>query len=203
MSRHDHRHLGPAFCVMALLLAGCGRSQAPAAVPPPEVEVAPVEQRDVPIYREWVATLDGSVNAQIQARVTGYLLTQNFPEGSFVRRNEVLFEIDPRPLQAALDQARAQLAESEANESRAKAQVAQNEANERKAARDVERDTPLAEARAIPRSQLETNIQAHHAAVAAVEAAKAQVHQAVAAVEAHGLRCGKPSWTWDSPRSVR
>jgi membrane fusion protein (multidrug efflux system) len=115
----------------------------------------------VPIYREWVATLDGYVNAQIQPQVTGYLLRQDFREGSFVRKDEVLFEIDPRPFQAALDQAKAQLAQAEANES--------------KAARDLERDTPLAQARAIPRSQLDNDFEAHRAAVAAVEAAKAQV----------------------------
>jgi len=118
----------------------------------------------VPIYREWVATLDGYVNAQIQPQVTGYLLRQGFREGSFVRKDEILFEIDPRPFQATLDQAKAQLAQSEANAG--------------KAARDVERDTPLAEARAIPRSQLENDIQAHRAAVAAVQAARAQVRQA-------------------------
>jgi RND family efflux transporter MFP subunit len=147
-----------------LLVAGCQRAEAPAIPPPPQVEVVSVQQQDVPIYREWVATLDGYVNAQIQPRVTGYLLTQKFREGSFVRKNEVLFEIDPRPFQAALDQAKAQLAQSQANESRA--------------ARDVERDAPLAEARAIPRSQLENDIQAQRAAAAAVDAARAQVRQA-------------------------
>jgi membrane fusion protein (multidrug efflux system) len=125
------------------------------------VEVTPVQQQDVPIYREWVATLDGYVNAQIQPQVTGYLLRQDFREGSFVQKDEMLFEIDPRPFQATLDQARAQLAQAEANES--------------KAARDLERDRPLAEARAIPRSQLDNDIEAHRAAVAAVEAAQAQV----------------------------
>jgi membrane fusion protein (multidrug efflux system) len=125
------------------------------------VEVAPVRQQDVPIYREWVATLDGYVNAQIQPQVTGYLLRQDFREGSFVRKDDLLFEIDPRPFEATLDQARAQLAQSEANAS--------------KAARDLERDTPLAEARAIPRSQLDNDVQAHRAALAAVDAARAQV----------------------------
>ena len=147
--------------VILLLVASCRQSEPPAPAPPPRVEVTTVEQRDVPIYREWVAVLDGFVNAQIQPQVTGYLLRQDFREGSFVRKGEVLFEIDPRPFQASLDQAEAQLAQSEANES--------------KAARDVERDTPLAEARAIPRSQLDNDIQAHRAAV---EAARAQVRLA-------------------------
>ena len=162
----DDVRLGPPLTsfvtlVVVLLVAGCRQSEAPAPPPPPRVEVAPVRQQDVPIYREWVATLDGYVNAQIQPQVTGYLLAQDFREGSFVRKDDVLFEIDPRPFQATLDQARAQLAQSEANAS--------------KAARDLERDTPLAEARAIPRSQLDNDFQAHRAAVAAVDAARAQV----------------------------
>lgn len=152
------------FLVAALLLAACRDSEAPAQPPPPPVAVAPVQQEDVPVYREWVATLDGFINAQIRPQVTGYLIAQRVREGSFVKKNALLFEIDPRPFQAALDQARAQLAQAEANES--------------KAARDVERDRPLAEARAIPRSQLENDVAAHRAAQAAVKAARAQVEQA-------------------------
>ena len=151
-------------CCGLVLAAACGRSEAPAPPRPPVVEVVRVLQRDVPIYQEWVATLDGYVNAQIQPRVSGYLLAQRFREGSFVRKNEVLFEIDPRPFRAALDEARAQLA--------------QRVADERRAARDEQRDQPLADARAIPRSQLENDIEIHRAAVAAVEAARAAVTQA-------------------------
>jgi membrane fusion protein (multidrug efflux system) len=128
------------------------------------VEVVRVEQRDVPIYREWVAILDGYVNAQIQPRVNGYVTAQLFREGSFVHRDEVLFDIDTRPFRAALDEANAQLGERIADEARA--------------ARDVERDKPLAEARAIPKSQLENDVQLHRAAEAAVKAARANVHQA-------------------------
>src|SRR5262249_33482939 len=117
-----------------------------------------------PIHAEWTATLDGSLNAQIRAQVTGYLLSQKAREGSLVRRDEVLFELDPRPFRAALDQANAELGERIADEARAK--------------RDVERDKPLAEARAIPKAQLETDIQVHRAAVAAVEAARANVQTA-------------------------
>jgi membrane fusion protein (multidrug efflux system) len=163
-----------ATIVALLLVTGCRHSEKPAAAQPPVVEVAPVLQRDVPIYREWVATLNGYLNADIQARVQGYLIAQNFKEGSFVHKNEVLFEIDPRPFRAALDQARAQLAASEANAARA--------------ARDVERDRPLAAARAIPRQQLETDIELERAAVAAVKAAAAQVR--------------RPSSTWATRRSV-
>ena len=153
------------------LLAGCGSSttKAAPAPPPPEVQVATVVQQDTPIYSEWVATLDGYVNAQIQPRVSGYIIRQDYKEGSIVRKGEVLFEIDPRPFKAALDQA--------------KAQVAQAEAQLGKARLDVERDTPLAQARAIAQSQLDTEIQAKLGAQAQVEAAKANVEQAELNVE--------------------
>jgi membrane fusion protein (multidrug efflux system) len=154
----------PELCLVIALLAACKRPETQAAMRPPVVEVVRVEQRDVPIYREWIATLDGSVNAQIQPRVSGYVIAQRFREGSFVRKNELLFEIDSRPLRAALDQANAQLAGRVADAARA--------------ARDVERDRPLSEARAIPKSQLDNDIQIHNAAVAAVEAARATAHQA-------------------------
>src|SRR6266705_5528071 len=96
-----------------LALSGCsGTSSADSAqVPPPDVEVARVQQKDVPIHREWIGTLDGMVNAAIKAQVTGYLLTQNYSEGSFVKKGQLLFEIDPRPFQAAIDQANGQVAQ--------------------------------------------------------------------------------------------
>jgi len=148
-----------------LALAGCGSSsKAASAIPPPVVQVATVVQQDTPIYSEWVATLDGYVNAQIQPRVAGYIIKQNYREGSVVRKGEVLFEIDPRPFKAALDQAKAQLAQAEAQLG--------------KASLDVERDTPLAQARAIAQSQLDTEIQAKLGGQAQVQAAKANVEQA-------------------------
>ena len=149
-----------------LLLAGCSSSSSKgaSAPPPPVVEVATVVQQDTPIYSEWVATLDGYVNAQIQPRVSGYIIKQNYKEGSVVRKGEVLFEIDPRPFKAALDQAKAQLAQAEAQLGKANL--------------DVERDTPLAQARAIAQSQLDTEIQAKLGAQAMVQAAKANVEQA-------------------------
>src|SRR5437660_2562814 len=147
-----------------LFLAGCGGSKAAPAPPLPVVEVATVVQQDTPIYSEWVAILDGYVNAQIQPRVSGYIIEQNYKEGSVVRKGQVLFEIDPRPFKAALDQAKAQLAQAEAQLG--------------KASLDVERDTPLAQARAISQSQLDTENQAKLGAQAAVQAAKANVEQA-------------------------
>jgi membrane fusion protein (multidrug efflux system) len=153
------------MAALGLFGSSCNRGRAAAAAPPPpEVEVSTVQQRDVPVYTEWVATLDGYVNAQIRPQVSGYIIKQNYTEGSLVRKGQVLFEIDPRPFQAALD--------------RAKGDLAQAQAQLGKSALDVERDTPLAEARAIAKSQLDNETQAKLGAEAAVESAKAAVEQA-------------------------
>ena len=159
-------HSGAVLLAVALgiFALGCNRSQATTATPVPEVEVATVEQRDVPVYSEWVATLDGYVNAQMQPQVSGYIIKQDYKEGSLVHKGEVLFEIDPRPFQATLD--------------RAKGELAQALAQLGKATLDVERDTPLAEGRAIAKSQLDNELQAKLGAQAAVESAKAAVEQA-------------------------
>lgn len=157
--------IGSATILAALLsLAGCGQNPQAAPPPPPEVQVVPVEQKDVPIFGEWVATLDGYVNADIRPQVTGYLLKQTYREGTVVKKNAVLFEIDPRPFQAALEQAQGQQAQAEAQLS--------------KTTMDVERDTPLAKQSAIPQAQLDNDIQAKAAAAAVVKANKAQVEQA-------------------------
>jgi membrane fusion protein (multidrug efflux system) len=150
-------------------LSGCDSTKATTAPPPPTVQVATVIQQDVPIYSDWVATLDGYVNAQIQPHVSGYIIKQNYREGSVVQKGQVLFEIDPRPFKAALDQAKGQLAQAEAQLG--------------KAAIDVERDTPLAQAKAIAQAQLDTEIQAKLGAQASVLAAKAQVEQAALNLE--------------------
>src|SRR6202158_1997895 len=156
----------PAVLLLLLTATACGRGNVRAAAPPPapEVRVATVIQEDVPVYSEWVATLDGYVNAQIRPQVSGYITKQNYAEGSVVRKGQVLFEIDPRPFKAALD--------------RAKGDLAQAQAQLGKSALDVERDTPLAEARAIAKSQLDNEIQAKLGAQAAVESNKAAVEQA-------------------------
>lgn len=145
-------------------LVGCASKTEAALPPPPEVQVVDVQQKDVPIYGEWVAILDGYVNADIRPQVSGYLMKQNYREGSVVHKGDVLFEIDPRPLDAALQQA--------------KGQQAQAEAQLGKTALDVQRDTPLAKQSAIPQAQLDNDIQANAAATAIVDAAKAQVEQA-------------------------
>jgi RND family efflux transporter MFP subunit len=152
------------LAVVSLAMLGCGRTQAAAPPPRPEVKVVPVIQQDVPVYSEWVATLDGYVNAEIRPQVSGYIIRQNYKEGSLVRKGEVLFEIDPRPFQAALD--------------RAKGDLAQAQAQLGKSTLDVERDTPLSEARAIAKSQLDNEIQAKLGAQALIESDKAAVEQA-------------------------
>jgi RND family efflux transporter MFP subunit len=167
-----------------MALAGCaGKSQTPQNQPPPAVGVIKVEQRDMPVYGDWVASLDGFVNANIQPQVSGYLLRQNYREGSLVRKDEVLFEIDPRPFQAALDQTRGQLAQ-------AKGQLAQAQAQLQLAVINVNRDQPLAQARAIPQSQLDNDTQAREQGKATVETAKAAIQSAEAAVETAELNLG-------------
>ena len=162
------RRISLALLAAALLLSafGCSGGNVRAAAPPPApvVEVAPVIQKDVPVQGEWVGTLEGYVNAQIQPQVSGYLVRQDYHEGAFVKKGQLLFEIDPRPFQAALDQAKGQLAQAEAQ--KANAEI------------NVKRDVPEAEAHAIPQSQLDTDTQSLRGAQAAVEADQAAVEQA-------------------------
>ena len=165
--------------VLLLALSGCGGNSqvnAQAKTPPPTVQVAVVERRDVTLTSEWIATMDGYINAQIKAQVSGYLIRQNYREGSFVRKGEVLFEIDPRPFQATLDQTEGQLAQTQA-------QVIQTQAQLTKTEQDFTRDTPLAEAKAVAQSQLDNDLQAKAGAEAGVAAARAAVTGAKAAVE--------------------
>jgi multidrug efflux pump subunit AcrA (membrane-fusion protein) len=99
---------------MLLIATACGHTTRDAAAPKPlEVLVADVQQKDVPLYREWIGTVDGFVNAEIKAQVSGYLVKQEYTEGSFVRQGQLLFQIDPRPFQADLDQAEGRLAQSQ------------------------------------------------------------------------------------------
>src|SRR6201988_3177801 len=137
---------------------------APVPPPPPTVAVVEVVERDVPLISEWVATLDGYVNAQIRPQVTGYLIRRAYQEGAQVRKGQVLFEIDPRQFEAAAGQAKAQVAQAEAQLARAN--------------RDVERDTPLAAQKAIAQSQLDNDIHTQRANRAAVDAANAALETA-------------------------
>src|SRR5580700_9915220 len=141
-----------------------------------DVEVVQVEKKDVPIYAEWIGTLDGLVNADVRAQVTGYLLKQGYQEGAFVKQGQLLFQIDPRPFQAALDQAEGQLAQ-------AKASLANAQAVQGRTQLDVTRYTPLAKEQAASQQDLDNAVQNNLAAVATVETAKAQIKTSEAAVE--------------------
>src|SRR5271156_428042 len=175
---------------LAAAEAGCSRTTSGATTPPPlEVLVAPVEQKDVPVYREWIGTLDGLVNADIKAEVSGYLIQQAYAEGSFVKKGQLLFQIDPRPFQAALDQAQGQLAQSEGQLAQARAQltlaeaqVTVAEANQRRTQLDVDRYTPLVKQQAITQQDLDNATQNNLAAKAQVQSAQAQVETARAQI---------------------
>ncbi len=153
------------------------------AAAPPDVMVAQVEQKDVPIYGEWIGTLDGFVNADVRAQVTGYLVRQAYQEGALVSKGQLLFEIDPRPFQAALDLAEGQLAQ-------ATAQLANAEAVQVRTQLDVERYTPLAKEQAASQQDLDNATQNNLAAKATVATAKAQIKTAEAAVETAKLNLG-------------
>ena len=164
--------------VFALITSsGCSsRSAQGAQQNTPDVEVVQVAKEDIPIYAEWIGTLDGLVNADVRAQVTGYLLKQGYQEGAFVKQGQLLFQIDPRPFQAALDQAEGQLAQ-------AKAALANAEAVQRRTELDVERYRPLAEQQAASQQDLDNSVQNNFAAIATVETAKAQIKTYEAAVE--------------------
>jgi membrane fusion protein, multidrug efflux system len=142
----------------------------------PDVEVVQVAQKDVPIYGEWIGTLDGLTNADVRAQVTGYLMRQGYQEGAFVKKGQLLFEIDPRPFQAALDQAEGQLAQ-------ARAALANAQAVQGRTELDVNRYTPLAKEQAASQQDLDNAVQNNMAAKATVATAEAQIKSAEAAVE--------------------
>jgi membrane fusion protein (multidrug efflux system) len=168
--------------VILLSSVGCGKSEQPQAGPP-EVEVIRVEQKDVPIWKEWIGTLDGLWNAQIRPQVTGYLLRQTYKDGAFVKKDQLLFEIDPRTFQAAVDQYKGQLANAEGL-------LASAQANQVKTQNDVNRYAPLAKEQAIPQQDLDTAIQVNLGAKAQVDAAKAQIEAAKGQLASAQLNLG-------------
>jgi RND family efflux transporter MFP subunit len=171
--------VGGALCLLVIgLIIGAVYPKHVSGKPdaPLDVEVVQVEQKDVPIFGEWIGTLDGFTNADVRAQVTGYLLKQGYREGAFVRKGQLLFEIDPRPFQAALDQAEGQLAQ-------AKAQLATDEAVQGRTQLDVEKYTPLAKEQAASQQDLDNAVQNNLAAKATVQTAQAQIKTAAAAVE--------------------
>jgi len=170
------------FSFSLALCAGCSKPSLPQAGPP-DVEVVEVARKDVPITREWVATLNGLVNAQIRAQVTGILLKQEYTNGAYVKQGAPLFQIDPRPFQAALDQAAGNLQQAKANLDRARAQLGKTQL-------DVDRYTPLAKESAISQQELDDAVQANLAAKAQVEQTKAAIESAQAAVDNAKLNLG-------------
>ncbi|HEX2735092.1 MAG TPA: efflux RND transporter periplasmic adaptor subunit [Polyangiaceae bacterium] len=144
--------------------AGAAAAGSAAPAPPQTVTVITLQPETLPIGAEWIATLDGNVNAQIRPQVSGYLIKKTYDEGSSVKKDQMLFEIDARPFQAALAQAAASLARAKADLGRAE--------------RDVARDTPLAKEHAIPQSQLDNDTQSQLAAEASVKAAQAAIDAA-------------------------
>lgn len=166
MSPAKQKRLAAVLCaatVAVFLGMGCEK-KAPPPAPPPAVQVLTVKPEDVPIVKEWIGTLQGNVNAEIRAEVTGYLLAQDYVEGSEVKKGQLLFQIDPRPFQAALDQVEGKLA--------------QDKAQQGKTQLDVNRFTPLAKVNAISQQELDDAIQANLAAEAALKADQAAVENA-------------------------
>jgi membrane fusion protein (multidrug efflux system) len=161
----------------SLFSSGCREKNAQAGNPPAvDVEVVQVQQKDVPIYGEWIGTLDGLVDADVRAQVTGYLLKQAYVEGSFVRKGQLLFQIDPRPFEATLDQAKAQLVE-------ARAQLANAEATQLQGELNVNKYTPLVKEQAATQQDLDNAVQTNVAAKATVLNSKAAIQAAEAAVK--------------------
>jgi membrane fusion protein (multidrug efflux system) len=172
--------------VTSLLITACGSKVTKVAANSSSaiaVDAVRVRQGNVPLAGDWVGTLDGFVNAQIQPQVSGYLVQQNYREGSPVAKDQVLFQIDPRPFQAIVDQAAAQLQQ-------AKGQLAQAKAQQTLAQINLKRDTPLAQARAIAQSQLDNEKQQAEQADAAVAAAEAAISAAEAALTTAKLNLG-------------
>jgi RND family efflux transporter MFP subunit len=199
------------IAVIALVLLDRSKKSSQAAPPPPEVAVVQVAQKDVSIYSDWIGTTDGMVNADIRAQVSGYLMTKDYTEGSFVKEGQLLFRIDPRPLEAALsqangdlaksegllgqarsqlDQAQAQLAQANSQLLQAKSNLAVAEANQLKTQLDVNKFTPLAKQKAVTQQDLDNAVQANVAAKAQVAAAVAGIETAKAQVKAADANVG-------------
>ncbi len=183
--------------IMVGLVAHLGAKASVKPTSTPSVEIATVEQKDVPVYGEWIGTLAGQVNADVKAQVAGYLLTRKYKEGSYVKKGQLLFEIDPRPFQAALDQAKGQLAQAQAQLIQAQAQLATAQATQLKSRLDVEKYGPLAKVDAVSKQDFDNATQTNlanqaqvQAAEAAIVSAKAQIQANQAAVETASINLG-------------
>ena len=169
--------------VLAVVCGGCRKEEMAVTPPAPVVEVIKVQQKDVPVYREWVGALDGSINAVIRPQVTGYLVRQNYREGQVVKKGQILFEIDPRTFQATVNQTQASLEQ-------AKGTLAIQEANAATASADLARVRPLAAKNAVSKKDLDDAVGRDLAARASVEAARAGVAVAEANLEKARLDLG-------------
>jgi membrane fusion protein, multidrug efflux system len=190
--------------VLAVAAAGCGNATRAGGAPPaPVVKVEPVVERDVPISAEWVGTLVGYIDAHVRARVSGHLVTQSYTEGSLVKSGDLLFQVDPRPFQTAVDQAEARLLQAQAQLGQARAQVSANraqveqavaklsqdeaqvkkaEADQRRTELDVGRYTPLAERGSVSKQELDNAVQNNLANLATLASARAAVQNSQAGV---------------------
>jgi membrane fusion protein (multidrug efflux system) len=156
-----------AISVLLFLLThglACSKTEAPPAPPPPEVEVAEIVQKDVPIYIELVGATLGSEDVEIRARVEGYLVSMNFTEGAFVKKGQLLYRIDPQPFEAALAEARANLETARARLDKTNT--------------DVARLAPLAKEQAVSQQELDNAMSSQEAAKAQASAAEARVTKA-------------------------
>ena len=186
--------------VAAIIVNLAVHQGAKASVQPPSspvVEVATVEKRNIPVYGEWIGTLTGQVNADVKAQDTGYLLARKYKEGSYVKKGQLLFEIDPRPFQAALDQAKGQLAQAQAQLIQDQAQLATAKAVQLKSQLDVEKYGPLEKVDAVSKQDFDNATQTDlanqaqvQAAEAAIVSAKAQIQANQAAVETASINLG-------------
>jgi len=200
-----------ALVLAFLIFVSRSNKPAEAAPPPIDVQVVKVEQKDVPVYNEWIGTTAGMVNADIRSQVSGYLLRQDYKEGSFVKKGQLLFEIDPRPFQAALDQAQGQVAQfqgqleqansqvkqaeaqvAQANSQllQAQAQLAQARANQVKTQLDVNKYAPLLEQKAVTQQDYDNAAQSNEVAKAQVKAADAGIETARAQLRAASAQVG-------------
>ena len=200
----SHRRSFLVGLVLGAIVTGCGDgSRAGAPPPPPVVTVEAVVQRDVPISVEWVGSLVGYITAQIRPRVGGHLMSQNYTEGAVVKAGDLMFQVDPRPYQTALEQAEARLLQAESQLSQAKAQVSasqaqleqaiakvasdeaqlqKSEADQRRTQLDVNRYTPLAQRGSVSQQELDNAVQNNLANMATVAAARATVQNSQAGV---------------------
>jgi membrane fusion protein (multidrug efflux system) len=190
--------------MLGAIVTGCGDgTRVGAQPPPPVVTVEAVVQRDVPISAEWVGSLVGYITAQIRPRVGGHLMSQNYTEGAVVKAGDLMFQVDPRPYQTALEQAEARLLQAESQLSQAKAQVSasqaqieqatakvasdeaqlqKSEADQRRTQLDVNRYTPLAQRGSVSQQELDNAVQNNLANIATVAAARATVQNSQAGV---------------------